>query len=42
MGLCVFVIIRGVKGGIEKWSKIMMTPNGEKSIKIILLNLPLV
>ena len=24
MGLCVFVIIRGVKGGIEKWSKIMM------------------
>jgi len=25
MGLCIFVIIKGVKGGIEKWSKIMMT-----------------
>lgn len=24
MGLCIFVIIKGVKGGIEKWSKIMM------------------
>tara|TARA_S200000501_G_C20810866_1_gene738307 strand:- start:148 stop:1542 length:1395 start_codon:yes stop_codon:yes gene_type:complete len=24
MGLCIFVIIRGVKGGIEKWSTIMM------------------
>ena len=24
MGLTIFVIIRGVKGGIEKWSKIMM------------------
>tara|TARA_B100001540_G_scaffold154536_1_gene136720 strand:+ start:1348 stop:2724 length:1377 start_codon:yes stop_codon:yes gene_type:complete len=24
MSLCIFVIIQGVKGGIEKWSKIMM------------------
>ena len=24
MGLCIFVIVQGVKGGIEKWSKIMM------------------
>ncbi len=24
MGLTIFIIIRGVKGGIEKWSKIMM------------------
>ena len=24
MALCIFVIIRGVKGGIEKWSKVMM------------------
>jgi len=24
MGLCIIVIIKGVKGGIEKWSKIMM------------------
>ena len=24
MGFCIFVIVQGVKGGIEKWSKIMM------------------
>ncbi|MDC0865556.1 sodium-dependent transporter [bacterium] len=24
MGLCIFIIVQGVKGGIEKWSKIMM------------------
>ena len=24
MGLTMFVIIKGVKGGIEKWTKIMM------------------
>jgi len=24
MGFCIFVILKGVKGGIEKWSKIMM------------------
>ena len=24
MGLCIWIIINGVKGGIEKWSKIMM------------------
>ncbi|MBH49308.1 MAG: sodium-dependent transporter [Candidatus Marinimicrobia bacterium] len=24
MGLCIFIIINGIKGGIEKWTKIMM------------------
>jgi NSS family neurotransmitter:Na+ symporter len=24
MGLCIFIIVRGVKGGIERWSKILM------------------